>query len=81
MSHIYVPFDVGHNYSNHLPNYYFQEPQTVVLGTESAPTQVGNKRRLSDCKATFQYVPLLDGLRSLLMNQEILDEVCKHTIL
>lgn len=31
--------------------------------------------RLVQKKDTFQYVPLLDGLRTLLLNQEIRDEV------
>jgi hypothetical protein len=35
----------------------------------------GNKRRLAEKKDTFQYVPLLEGLKSLLMKAEILDEV------
>lgn len=48
---------------------------TIELGTELVPVQHGNKRRLSEKKYTFQYVPLLDGLDSLLTNQEILDEV------
>ena len=48
---------------------------TVELGSDTALTQVGNKRRLSERKMTFQYVPLLDGLKLLLSNREILDEV------
>ncbi len=48
---------------------------TVELGSELVPIQTGSKRRLCDKKRTFQYVPLLDGLCSMLSNQEILDEV------
>lgn len=37
--------------------------------------RTGGKRRLSDRKRTFQYVPLLDGLQLLLNNREVFDEV------
>ena len=58
-----------------------QEPRTVELGTEFVPVQNGNKRKLTEKKYTFQYVPLLDGLKSLLSKQEILDEVTCFWIL
>ena len=52
-----------------------QDPITIKLGTEFIPVQNRNKRRLQEKTYTFQYVPLLDGLKSLLTKQEILDEV------
>ena len=48
---------------------------TIVLGSERVCTHTGAKRRLSEVKDTFQYVPLLESLQSLLRNSEILDEV------
>ena len=38
---------------------------------------VGATSRLMEVRDTFQYVPLLDGLTSLLNNKEILGEVSK----
>lgn len=55
--------------------YSVQEPITVTLGSERVYTQTGAKRRLSEVNDTFQYVPLLESLQSLLRNSEILDEV------
>jgi hypothetical protein len=52
-----------------------QEPVTIKLGTELIPVQNRNKRRFEDRNYTFQYVPLLEGLKSLLMKPEIADEV------
>lgn len=54
---------------------YWQEPVTIELGSELVTVCTGNKRRLSDKKRTFQYVPLLEGLQLLLNNREIFDEV------
>ena len=58
--------------------YSVQEPITVTLGSERVYTQTGAKRRLSEVNDTFQYVPLLEGLQSLLRNSEILDEVVSN---
>ena len=38
-------------------------------------TTVGSSRRLTSIKETFEYVPLLPNLKSLLSNNEILNEV------
>ena len=54
---------------------HWQDPITVELGTELVPVQKCNKRRITEKKNTFQYVPLLDGLQQLLSKEEILDEV------
>lgn len=37
----------------------------------------GSKRRLCEVHDTFQYVPLLQALESLLTHADIRDEVCK----
>lgn len=42
-----------------------------------ATCSVGTTSRLSEKRDVFQYVPLLDGLVSLLKNPEIYSEVCK----
>ena len=52
-----------------------QEPVTVELGSCIEPTFTGPKRRLQNRADTFQYVPLLQGLRALLQNKDIFDEV------
>lgn len=54
---------------NYLYNIYKQEPETIELGNEVGSTARHQK------KDTFQYIPLEDGLRALLKNQEISDEV------
>ena len=36
---------------------------------------VGSKRKLVETKDTFQYVPLLSGLQSLLKNDDVCHEV------
>ena len=46
---------------------------TIELGTDLIPVQNRNKCRLTERKHTFQYVPVLDGLRSLLSKKEILE--------
>ena len=46
---------------------YIQEPQTKYL---DAGIGTGN-----DEVDSFQYVPVLEGLKSLLQNEETLDEV------
>ena len=51
---------------------------TVELGSTMEVVHVGAKRRLRECKDTFQYVPLLQGLQALLQSQEILDEVLHY---
>ena len=48
-------------------NMYIQEPQTKYL---DAGIGTGN-----DEVDSFQYVPVLEGLKSLLQNEETLDEV------
>lgn len=49
-----------------------QEPVTIVLGSEMRNDPRGTLREHKD---TFQYVPLERGLRALLKNQSIRDEV------
>ncbi len=49
-----------------------QEPHAIELGSALVSGSNGTMRTQRD---TFQYVPLLDGLKSLLANQEICDEV------
>ena len=49
-----------------------QEPRTIVLGTRLVTCRSGTLKEKED---TFQYVPLLDGLKSFLCNHEIFDEV------
>lgn len=50
-----------------------QEP---VIGKRMEYVNTGSKRRLCEVEDTFQYVPLLEGLKSLLAHAEIRDEVC-----
>lgn len=47
---------------------------TIELGSEWVTVRRGNKRQLTDKKHTFQNVPILDGLQSLLAKDEIIDE-------
>ena len=47
------------------------EAVTIELGTRFENRVSG----LTEIKDSFQYIPLLQGLRALLRNQEILDEV------
>ena len=49
-----------------------QEPVAVKLGTRMESTSSGT---LTECKDTFQYIPLYQSLRSLLQNVEVCDEV------
>lgn len=53
-----------------------QQPLSVYLGTSMVTTSVGVTSRLTEKRDTFQYVPFLDGLVSLLSNPEIFSEVC-----
>ena len=48
-----------------------QEPETIELGV--ALTSTGSRHQRKD---TFQYIPLEKGLKALLKNKEISDEVC-----
>ena len=48
---------------------------TIELGSELVPVQTGSKRCLKEKRTTYEYVPLLDGLHSLLSKAEILEEV------
>lgn len=48
---------------------------TVVLGTHIEYVGLGRKGRLVETKDTFQYVPLLNGLQSLLLNDVVRHEV------
>ena len=50
---------------------------SIYLDTTIATCSVGTASRLSEKRDVFQYVPLLDGLVSLLKNPEIYSEVCK----
>ena len=54
-----------------------QEPTTIELGTDLVPLQRDKRHQLVENKQqqTFQYVPLLDGLNSLLSKEKILHEV------
>ena len=48
-----------------IAQYYFvQDPETIQLGTNKCGQ-----------KDTFQYIPLLEGLRALISNPEIRNEV------
>lgn len=53
-----------------------QEPVTIKLGKRMEYVNTGSKRRLCEVEDTFQYVPLLEGLKSLLAHAEIRDEAC-----
>ena len=52
-----------------------QEPETIILGVKRKCMGVGSKRKLVETKDTFQYVPLLPGLQSLLKNDDVRHEV------
>lgn len=52
-----------------------QEPLAIKLGTRVEYVNTGPKRRLSEIDDTFQYVSLLQGLKSLLSHADIRDEV------
>ena len=52
-----------------------QEPATIVLGSHLRYVGLGCKRRLVETNDTFQYVPLLQGLKILLQNDAIRHEV------
>lgn len=45
---------------------------TIELGSELTSAQRGTLREHKD---TFQYVPLLEGLKALLKNEYVFDEV------
>lgn len=49
-----------------------QEPVTIELGSHMTSTPRGLMHKQQD---TFQYIPLIDGLKCLLRNKEIYDEV------
>ena len=49
-----------------------QEPVTIQLGSELTSAPRGTIREQKD---TFQYVPLQEGLKALLKNQHVFDEV------
>ncbi len=48
---------------------------SIELGTTLEPVFTGQKRRLEERIDTFQYIPLLQGLKALLQKQEVFDEV------
>ena len=50
----------------------------VKLGTRTEYVNTGSKRRLCEVEDTFQYIPLLQGLKSLLAHDDIRDEVCNN---
>lgn len=52
-----------------------QEPVTIVLGNHLRYVGLGCKRRLVETNDTFEYVPLLQGLKTLLQNDAIRHEV------
>ena len=52
--------------------FHIQEPVTIELETCLCSGPRGN---IMEQKITFQYVPLLESLKALLSNQEVLDEV------
>lgn len=54
---------------------------TVELGSSYSYQRKGTKTCLVDKKDSFQYVPLIENLHSLLENKEIFDEVLLRTIL
>ena len=54
---------------------------TIKLGMRLEYTHTGSKRRLSEINDTFQYVPILESLRSLLSHVDIYDEVSGPAIL
>ena len=47
----------------------------IKLGTRFGRINTGSKRRLGELNDTFQYVPLLKGLQTLLSHVDIRDEV------
>ena len=53
----------------------FQEPVSIILGSHIGYIGLGSKRRLVEKNDTFEYVPLLQGLKSLLQNKAIRHEV------
>ena len=48
---------------------------TIVLGNHLRYVGLGCKRRLVETNDTFEYVPLLQGLKTLLQNDAIRHEV------
>ena len=52
-----------------------QEPATIVLGSHLRSVGLGCKRRLVETNDTFEYVPLLQGLKTLLQNDAMRHEV------
>ncbi len=52
---------------------------TVELGLSYSYQRKGTKTRLVEKRDTFQYVPLIENLHSLLENKEIFDEIQLRT--
>ena len=52
-----------------------QEPETIELGKTYCWQKSGNRNKLVEKKDTFQYVPLLDSLASLMQNKDVYNEV------
>ncbi len=52
-----------------------QEPKTIELGKTYTWESLGGKSKLVETKDTFQYVPILDSLASIMQNRDIFSEV------
>ena len=61
----------------HERNVYIQEPKTIELGTTYTWEKLGGKSKLVETKNTFQYVPILDSIASIVGNKDLYDEVFK----
>ena len=55
-----------------------QEPVTVQLGSLMTS---GPRGQMHEHKDSFQYIPLDRGLKALLKNNELCDEVCLYTFI
>lgn len=53
-----------------------QEPVRVSLGTRRVWKGNGSKRRYVEKEDEMVYIPLLESLKSLLQNKQVLSEVC-----
>ncbi len=52
-----------------------QEPQEIVLGTRKKRRGTGRNRKVVEVKVTMVYVPILENLQVLLMNDRVRKEV------
>ena len=58
-----------------------QDPVTIELGTSYKYRRRGHRRLLVEQKDTFQYIPLIENLQSILQNKEIYIQVICNKLL